>query len=168
MAVGWVLWDASGLVKRYLVEIGSDTVDAVFAEAPSTQMAVTPWGYLETYSILRRRFNNGAFDLSAYTDAVTALQTEVVASGEFGLLPISDADVFAAISLIDAHNINSSDAAILSAFLRFRDSLSAGSPTCLLVAADQRLLRAAAAEGLMTLDPERTLPADVPALLTAL
>ena len=53
-----ILWDASGLIKRYIAEIGSETVDAIFAAAPGSQMFVTPWGYLEIYAILRRRYNS--------------------------------------------------------------------------------------------------------------
>ncbi len=117
MATGNILWDASGLIKRYLIEIGSETVDAVFAEADGIPMSVTPWGYLETYAILRRRCNAGAFNYAAYQNAVTALQREVITGGGFGLIPISDSTIFAAASLIDAHQINSADAAILAAYL---------------------------------------------------
>lgn len=168
MAVGWVLWDASGLVKRYLTEMGSDTVDAIFTEVTPARMAATPWGYLEVHSILRRRYNAGAYDHSAFVDAVTALQTEVVTDSDFGLIPITDAAVFAGVSLIDRHNINSADAAILSALLRFRSSLPGGSPPCLLVAADQRLLRAALAEGFQTLNPEQMTATAIATFLSSL
>jgi hypothetical protein len=53
-------------------------------------------------------------------------------------------------------------------YLRFARAQSPAAPACLLVTADQRLLRAAAAEGLQTLDPEQLPAADVPAFLAAL
>jgi len=162
-----LLWDASGLVKRYVAEVGSETVDAIFAAATTISMFVTPWGYLETYAILRRRYNTKAFDRKALTDAVTALQSEVV-TGDFDLLSISDQLIFSASSLVDAHNMNSADAAILAAYLRFRSSLSRNSPTCLLVASDKRILWAAIAEGLQTLDPEGLSPTEASALLSVL
>ena len=37
-----VLWDASGLAKRYTHETGEDTIDAVFAEVPVRDMSLTP------------------------------------------------------------------------------------------------------------------------------
>lgn len=55
MVAAHILWDASDLIKRYLIETGSETVDAVFAEAGTAPMSVTPWGYLETYAVLLSR-----------------------------------------------------------------------------------------------------------------
>ncbi len=161
----YLLWDASGLVKRYSLEAGTATVNALFAPPPS-DMAITVWGYLETYAILRRRYNAGAFDRRALTDAVTALQSEVI-TGDFDLLSISDQLIFSAASLVDAHNMNSADAAILAAYLRFQSRLPRNSPSCLLVASDKRLLRAAIAEGLQTLDPESLSPDAASALISA-
>ena len=43
-----ILWDASGLVKRYYEEQGRETVNAVFAAVPARQMHITPTGYAET------------------------------------------------------------------------------------------------------------------------
>ena len=162
----YLLCDASGLVQRYSLEAGTATVNALFAPPPS-DMALTVWGYLETYAILRRRYNAGAFDRKALTDAVTALQSEVT-TGNFNLLSISDRMIFSAASLADAHNMNSADATILAAYLNFQSSLPRNSPACLLVASDKRLLRAAAAEGLQILDPESLSPSEASALISAL
>jgi hypothetical protein len=69
---------------------------------------------------------------------------------------------------MEQHNVNASDAAILALFLRYRRALPPGAPGCALVAADQRLVQAAQAEGLTTLNPEVVIPADVPTLLAVL
>src|SRR5437899_2739286 len=66
------------------------------------------------------------------------------------------------------HNLNATDAAILALFLRYLGALQTGSHGCLLVAADQRLVQAARAEGLLVLNPEVLPAADVPALLASL
>lgn len=66
------------------------------------------------------------------------------------------------------HNINASDAAILAALLRYDQARPPASPSILLVASDQRLLRAASPEGLATLDLEQVAPDAVPARLAAL
>ncbi len=131
-------------------------------------MFVTPWGYLEIYAILRRRYNSGSFDRTVLADAVTALQSEVITGFQFDMLPISDLLIFSASSLVDAHNMNSADAAILAAYLDFQLRLPSGYGPCLLVASDKRLLRAANAEGLRTLNPEGLAHGDVPAFLSAL
>lgn len=151
MAKVQILWDASGLVKRYYSEAGQATINALFVAVPPQEMNVTAWGYAETYSILLRRHNSGALNAGAFRDAKTELQVEVVGSPGFTVLSITDALVFGSLSLMQAHNINSADAAILATFLRFQRS----SPDpCLLVASDKRLLRAAEAEGLPGLNPE--------------
>lgn len=162
-----IFWDASGLIKRYFPETGSDTADAIFAHAPTAHiMATTPQGYAETYASLLRKKNSGTLDQRGFETAITSLQAETVDAAAFALLPISPDDVFASIGIIHTHNLNSTDAAILTVLLNYTHS--PGAFPCPLVAADRRLLRAAQAEGLATLDPEQTTPEAIPALLAAL
>ena len=163
----FVLWDASGLVKRYVAEPGAETVDTVFAQVALFEMGITPWGYLETYSILRRRYHSGLLNTATFNKSVAALQKEML-NGDFNLISVSDSAIFSATSLIDAHHINSADAAILSAYLRFQSRLPLNRSACLLVASDKRLIRAAEAEGLNTLNPELTRAKDIPAFLAGL
>ena len=160
------LWDASALVKHYFHEVGSETVDALFASVATTNMASTPWGYAESYSILLRRSNGGVLNDASFIAAVSSLQAEVVDSADFLLLTISDTAIFRSVSVMQKHNLNATDAAILTVVLEVARSLDA--PTCVVVASDQRLLRAAQAEGLRTLNPEVTALADVPAFLATL
>jgi hypothetical protein len=47
-----LFWDASALAKRYVPEVGNDTVDALFALTPAPRMYGTILGYAETYSTL--------------------------------------------------------------------------------------------------------------------
>jgi len=160
-----ILWDASGLVKRYGREAGSDAVDAIFQPPAVSQMSVTLWGYAECVSILHRKRNNKLLDAAAYASAVTALQQEVLLSAQFKILTIEDDRILAGLPLLVKHNLNSNDAAILATYLRFQRSLPPSSPPCFLVAADQRLLRAAEAEGLRMLNPEMATPQDISARL---
>ncbi len=159
-----LLWDASALVKRYLIESGSDTVDALWAAPDATEMVTTYLGHLETAAILRRRRNAGAMKDATFHGARSLLRQEVLNGTGFRLLT-ADADIPDALALVDRHNINASDAVILAAFLRFSQNGAGG---CALVSADKRLLRAAAAEGLNVLDPEEIAAADVPAFLASL
>ena len=57
--------------------------------------------------------------------------------------------------------------AILTVLLEYAPTLPSGDGICL-VASDQRLLRAASAEGMITLNPENLAAADVPAFLASL
>lgn len=168
MASVEILWDASGFAKRYYSETGQAAVNAVFAAVPPQNMTSTPWGYAETYSILLQRYNDGTLDSNAFRDAVTELRTEVLGRPGFRILSISDAMIFGSLSVMRTHSLNSTDAAILSAFLRFQRALPSVSPPCLLVASDKRLLRAAESEGLKTLNPELLPAADMVAFLAAL
>jgi hypothetical protein len=160
-----LFWDASALAKRYFGEAGSDTVNALFTAVAAGEMLTTPWGYTETYAMLLRKRNSGVLDIPTFTTAVTALQAEVVGNPDLGLLSVDDDAVFASISMIYRHNLNATDAAILTAVLDYAQTSFPSASHCVVVAADRRLLRAADAEGLSTIDPE-TLPAvDVPAFL---
>lgn len=158
-----LFWDASGLAKRYVAESGSQIVNMVFAQAQPHVLASTPWGYAETYSILLRKMNGGILNQAAWGRAVNALQTEVVNSSTFGLFPLDEAIVFASVTQMRRHNLNATDAAILTLLLEYVHGPDA--LPCLLIASDQRLLRAAEAEGLATLNPELIAPGDVAAIL---
>lgn len=162
------LWDASALAKRYAPENGSDTVDAIFVHVPQSQMVTTFLSYAETFSLLLRKQNRGDIGIPAFRTAVSSLQAETLDSPAFNLLTITDGSIVRGVEFMQRHNINASDAAILAAYLRYALTQPVSAGSCILVASDQRLLRAAAAEGLATLNPELIFPADVPALLAAL
>lgn len=163
-----LFWDASSLLKRYYAEVGSETVDALFTDALVTKQTATVLGYAETFSILLRRRNSGSLTATTFNLAATALEEEILFGAEFDLLALGSDLILKGIPLMRQHNINSSDAAILAAFLRYSRAQTSDRPTCILVAADQRFLRAASAEGLATLNPESVSAAAVPAILAAL
>lgn len=160
-----LFWDASALSKRYYEEEGSATVDAIFAATSPYLSDMTYVGYAETAAILRRKLNRGEIDFPNFQQARLLLETEVLLDGGFGLLSVNDRDVLTGISLTDLHNINSTDAALLATYLRYAQALPPTAPRSLLIAADRRLIRAAEAEGLRTLNPELLSAADIPSLL---
>ena len=162
-----LLWDASSLAKHYAPEVGTHAVNAILSVSPALSMATTYVGYAETCSLLRRKLNQGAISISAFTTARRLLDMEVFYGAGFDLMSIDDTEVLAGIGLSDGHNINSTDAAILRVYLDYSRSLLPADPVCILVASDKRLLRAAATEGVRTLNPETVLAADIPGLLGA-
>ena len=162
-----LIWDASALVKRYYLEIGTQTVAALWS-TPRLRMLSTYIGYVETAAILQRRRNGGYLANSEYLNARALLNREVFNSAHFALLSITDASYLNGMALTERHNINSTDAAILSTLLDYSTDPSSATDPCVLVASDQRLLRAAASEGMLTLNPETLSVTDVPAFVAAL
>ena len=161
-----LFWDASALVKNYIEETGSPTVESIFSDTLADNMATTVWGYTETFSILRRRLNGGKIDQQTYTTAITALQSEVLSGTKFDFLSINDRTILASTSFITRHNLNATDSAILATLLNY--ARSPKSPICVLIAADQRLIRAANDEGLKTLNPEMLQASDISEFLSSL
>jgi predicted nucleic acid-binding protein len=162
-----LLWDSSALVKRYSFETGSDTVDVMFATSPAMSMATTYLVYAETCATLRRKLNRGDIDTAAFTAARSLLRLELLIQPGVTLLSLDDEAILGGIELADQHSLNASDAAMLFAYLRHMRARSREEPAVVLVTADQRLVRAADAEGLRTLNPEYLAAADVPARLAS-
>jgi len=165
--VALLLWDASALAKRFVAEIGSQTVNALFLAVPPDQMVTTIMSYSETFAALLRKNNQGVLTLSAFTAAQAALRNEVIDDPDFAVLGLEFDDILDGIELIRRHNLNSTDGAILQAYLKYASPLRP-SVVSVLVASDQRLLRAAKAEGLEVLNPESVQAAQIPAFLAAL
>ena len=109
-----LFWDASALAKRYTAEEGRETANYLFETLSNSTMASTPWGYAETYSILLRRLNSGVLDTPSFNLAVASLQMEVVESDNFTLFTVDDTAIFRSNVLMRKHNINATDAAILT------------------------------------------------------
>ncbi len=162
-----VLWDASALAKRFVAEVGTQTVNAVFSSTPRDHMVVNVMGYSETFAALLRKFNQGVLSAVAFNAAQALLRTEVIDDPDFVVLGLEFGDILDGIELIGRHNLNSTDGAILQAFLRYTVA-SGASMAGVLIASDQRLLRAARAEGLEVLNPETVQPVDEPAFLASL
>ena len=81
------------------------------------------------------------------------------------LKSLGDADIFAGVTYIQKHILNSTDAALLATLLRYAQTTG---ETCVLVAADSRFYRSALAEGLPAINPELLPAADVPAFFASL
>jgi predicted nucleic acid-binding protein len=157
-----LLWDASALSKRFVTEDGTPTVNALFDLGLHMFSAVTYLGFAETAAVLLRKHNRGLISHTDLLQARLSLEDSVLFSPDFELLTVEDADILDGMALTDRHNINTSDAAILAAYLRFaRDP---DGEDAFLVVSDHRLDRAARSEGLATLDPARVSPEDLPRL----
>lgn len=157
-----VFWDASALAKRYAPEVGSETADALFATIPASSMITTVWGYAETFAVLLRGLNKGQLDQPTFTTAVSALKREILDNPDLGFLAVDEGAVLAGLPLIQRHNLNVTDATVLAVLLRYLHAQPSSMPSLALISADQRLSRAAQAEGLQVLNSEQVAPAALP------
>ena len=114
-----LFWDASALAKRYTPEIGSETVDAFFDATPSQSVSASI-NYAEVFSILLRKFNRRAIDLTAFDNGWSSLRADTIYDPDFVLLPVNDAAIYDGLDLMQAYNINSTDATLLTLFLRYK------------------------------------------------
>lgn len=164
-----LLWDASALAKRYAPEVGSDTVDALFAAIPKAQMVSSSVSYAEIVSLLLRKFNRAAIDRATFDTAKSSLRLELINDPDFVLLSIEDAAFYKGIALMEKHNLNATDSALLILFQSYIQTFAPDSGVkFLLVAADERLVRTAQAEGIQAINPEMLPAADVPSYLNML
>ena len=148
-------FDASALVKRYTRESGSDKMLFLFANVPLARLLCLTIGAMEVFWICVRKRNDGRITSHQFERAVTHLKREVINSqSDFKTISVPDSLVWDAIPLIETHSLNSVDAMVLRSALEAATNLRRPGDTLVLVASDQRLLRAARAEGLQVFNPE--------------
>jgi len=156
--------DASAVAKRYAPEVGSTLLDHLFAHVQADRLHVFAAGIAEVVSVLVRKRNAGRISAAVFGQALLDLGAEIIRravrkpAADIGL-------VTAALPLIVSHSINGTDALVLCSALREAGTRRTGGDDLVLVASDQRLLRAARAEGLLTFDPETQSQSELDALL---
>ena len=158
--------DASALVKRYVVESGSDTMNRLFDSVDARRMSCLMLGAAEVASVLIRKRNAGRISSKAFAAAQDALLREVILATEFATLPASNEDVLAALAFLDQHSLSATDAVLLRVTLDIQDGAVA-EDRIVVVASDGRLLRAARAEGLDVIDAEGITPEALDTLLAS-
>lgn len=141
--------DPSAWVKRYIREEGSSVVAGLWQQIDSgTAQAICHWlGFTEVISVLHRRRNAGVVSARALRHWLDRFEED---SQRVVWFPISWTAVLNSAVHISTHNLNATDALHLDLALRLHSS----EMPVVLVSSDRRLLRAAQAENLPTLNPE--------------
>ena len=148
-------FDVSALVKRYTAEIGSEEVDYLFANVPLERMHCLFLGAIEVFWICVRKRNDGRITTDQFAQATGYLDYEVISiRSDFKTISMPDTLVLNSVSLIDTYSLNSVDALVLRSELDIETELCNDGNKLVLVASDQRLLRAANNEGLLVFNPE--------------
>jgi predicted nucleic acid-binding protein len=158
-------FDASALAKRYVPEPGSAQVNAIIDTVLSERLHVLNIGMGEIVSILVRRRNAGVISQAYFGQAMLNFDNEIRRAGRIRKMPVTSRLVTSSVPLILAHSINSTDALILKSALAITRKLRRAGDDLVLVASDQRLLRAAQAESLTTFNPETQDHATLAALM---
>ena len=151
----YIYLDASARVKRYRQELGSEIVNATIEPAMSRyprQLVISSLSIIETISILNRRRNEVGIPTEAFRSALRGVLEEL-RTYSYALL-IDDQLLLSSARYAIEHNINSADAIHLAILLALQATAVASGDELLCLAADQRLIRAARAEGLTVINPE--------------
>ena len=147
--------DASALVKRYTRESGSDKMFFLFRNMSLARLRCLTIGAMEVFWICVRKRNDGRITSHQFERAVTHLRREVInTQSDFRKISVPDSLVWDSMHLIETHSLNSVDAIVLRSALNIAAELRSTDDTLVLVASDQRLLRAARTEGLQVFNPE--------------
>ena len=148
-------FDASALAKRYTDEVGSDKIDFFFDNVPLEHLSCLTLGAIEVFWICVRKRNDGRITNHQFERATTHLRREVINNqSDFKTISVPDSLVWDSMRLIETHSLNSVDAMVLRSALDTAAELRSTDDRLVLVASDQRLLRAARTEGLQIFNPE--------------
>lgn len=144
--------DSSVLVKRHVNEIGSGWVQQLFNPAQQHTIITVRLSTVEVISALNRRVREGTLAQLVYR----AVHDDFLAlcRTQYRIVVLSSALFTRARALLERHPLRTYDALHLAAALvAHRRVVASGTAPLTFLAADQRLLAAAAAEGLATDNP---------------
>lgn len=139
--------DTSALAKVYIREAGRIRMLRLLSDEDN-QFAISAITPVELHSAIRRRQRARNFSVDAANGMIEIFNYHLASS--FLLAPVADREFALAIRLIARHYLRGYDAVQLAACLTLADS-STEAPV--FVCSDSRLLQAAQAEGLTTLNP---------------
>jgi len=163
--MNYFYFDASALAKRYAPEVGSNLVNYLFSQVTHKRLMCLITGVAEVISVLVRKKNRGSISAADFSQALINLDNEVIYAADFMTVSIEDSLVLSSLPLIDKHSINSTDAVVLQSALDIAVELRGVKDDLIMIVSDQRLLRAAQTEGLMTFNPESGIKSKLEALL---
>ena len=144
--------DSSVLVKRHIAEIGSAWVRALVDPALGNLITTMHISVVEVYSALNRRVREATLTPADYVRMVADF--DALCGGQYTLVDFTGSIAARARDLLEQHPLRAYDAVQLASALVVNDVLVAtGLPALTFLAADDRLVRAALAEGLAAENP---------------
>ena len=145
-------FDASGVVKRYVEEIGSDWVRSIVNPAQNNTISIVDVTRAEVASALARRAREGAITLDERDELLRTFRAH--SATQYRLVPMVHPVVDLAINLTQQHPLRAYDAVQLAtALIVNRSLITSGLPPLIFVSADNGLIATAQAEGLAVDNP---------------
>lgn len=139
--------DTSGLIKRYVTEIGSVWMHQLFQPERGHFFITCRLTMPEMYSALARRLREGTVSVTSYTTNVQAFQQDSATAYHYVELTLDVIDLSR--QLLEQHPLRANDAVQLaSALIANRSLTAAGLEPLTFLSADKRLIGVAVAEGL--------------------
>jgi predicted nucleic acid-binding protein len=148
-----VYLDSSAIVKRYIEEKGSESIDAVYTgleKEGGMLAAFSAWNIGEVLGAIDTRKQRGDLDERSMAEAVRLFVGETkkfVSMRKLIVLPIGSKTLEESRDLIVKHHIYQADALQLATARQ--------SASTLILTADRKLAECARLEGMQTADPER-------------
>jgi uncharacterized protein len=142
--------DSSALVKRYHQETGSAHVDQLF-QAPGNRFFISRLALVEVHSSFARLVREDVLTESDFDKLILRLDDDV-ASGALTVAAVSSRRLEGASSILGMHGLANTVRTLDAIHLATALALNGRGRIAAFVAADRKLLAAAAACGLATLD----------------
>jgi len=144
--------DASGLVKRYVEEVGSGWVRAMMDLAAANIVSIADITRAEVISALARRTREGVITLEERDELIQTFQAHCAT--QYRIVPTQPWIIDLAAELLQRHPLRAYDAVQLaSASIVNRSLIAHGLPPLIFVTADDRLIAAARGEAVTAVNP---------------
>ena len=151
LSTATIYLDSSALVKRYMVEAGTRWVQSL-CDDPNQTIAIAEVGLVEVAAAFAGKLRGGLITPPTYRNVRADLVADV--QKEYVLVAVVRSVVDEAMDLTSRHRLRGYDAIHLACTLPLNRALVANAfPPLIFVSADDDLLIAAAAEGLLTDNP---------------
>jgi uncharacterized protein len=146
--------DSSALVKRYAAEGGTAWIQALTDPSARNQLIIARITCVEVVSALARRERTGVLPPAAVGRAIDAFRYDL--DIQYQVVELDRALAEMASQLVVKHPLRAYDAVQLASARRIQPAFAQAGPLSLIfLAADDRLLAIASAEGLLTDNPNR-------------
>lgn len=145
-------FESSCLAKLFIVEAASPAIRQHAASLDDSRRVISVFARTEVRSALQRRYRNGEITRDQLTFAAAQLQA---AAARWTQVKVEKDVLDLADGVIERNALRSLDALQLASALHLRRTLMR-EEELLFIATDERLLKAATAEGIATWNPELT------------
>ncbi len=146
--------DASAVVKRYVTEVGSPWMQALVDPASGHTISISEVTRAEFASAMMRRAREGSIQVDESAELIRTFEAHCVT--QYRLVPTEHATVGLAVQLAQQHPLRAYDAIQLATAIHVHHILVTNAfPAPVFVSADDVLLVAAQAEGLVTENPNQ-------------